>query len=136
LSETDLVAAVEKGRGRDPWVSRAQAQGLVDPPTQALALAGRLARDPEALGDALRQLLGGRDVTVVWRPDAAGRSAYGFDATGMRLPDPYGGAYEVTRSAPEFTPAEYARAQALVDVAAAVTLPLNSREVPAAAPGA
>jgi GNAT superfamily N-acetyltransferase len=119
LTESDLVAAVEKGRGRDPWVSRAQAQVLVDPPTQALALAGRLVRDPEALGDALRQLLGSD--AVVWRPDAAASGAprYGFDGAHMRLPDPYGGAYEVTRRAPAFTPAEYARAQALVDLAGA-----------------
>jgi GNAT superfamily N-acetyltransferase len=125
LTEADLLAAVEKGRGRDAWVARAQAQGLVDPPTQALALAGRVARDPDTLGEGLRLLLGGdfrpaSDTAVVWR--AAGqRARYGFDAGVMRLPDPHGGMYEVTRSGPDFTPAEYARAQALVDLAGAAT---------------
>jgi GNAT superfamily N-acetyltransferase len=122
LTEADLLAAVAKGRGRDAWVARAQAQGLVDPPTQALALAGRLVRDPDALGEVLRQLLGAdyraaaADTAVVWRP-AGERTRYGFERGVMRLPDPHGGTYEVTRPAPDFTPAEYARAQAMVDLA-------------------
>jgi GNAT superfamily N-acetyltransferase len=134
LTAADLVAAVEKGRGRDAWVAPAQAQGLVDPPTQALALAGRLVRDPDALGEGLRQLLGGdfrpatsdtpaetpadtpASTAVVWRP-AGERTRFGFEGGVMRLPDPHGGTYEVTRSAPDFTPAEYARAQAMVDLA-------------------
>jgi GNAT superfamily N-acetyltransferase len=126
LTAADLANAVEKGRGRDPWVSRAQAQGLVDPPTQALGLAGRVVRDPDALGDGLRQLLGGdfrasaTGTSVVWRP-ADERPRSGFDGGVMRLPDPHGGTYEVTRAAPGFTPAEYARAQALVDLAGAAT---------------
>src|SRR5256885_12697318 len=32
LSEADLLAAVVKGRGRDPWVRRGAAQGLHDAP--------------------------------------------------------------------------------------------------------
>src|SRR5439155_1222159 len=39
LSEADLLAAVGKGRGRDPWVRPAHADGLVDPPTLLLNLA-------------------------------------------------------------------------------------------------
>src|SRR2546423_15554596 len=31
LSEADLLAAVVKGRGRDPWVRRAAAEGRPDP---------------------------------------------------------------------------------------------------------
>jgi GNAT superfamily N-acetyltransferase len=38
----------------------------------------------------------------------------------MLLTDPVGGSYEVLRSAPAFTPAEFARAQALVEVSGAV----------------
>jgi GNAT superfamily N-acetyltransferase len=38
----------------------------------------------------------------------------------MLLADPGGGTYEVLRSRPVFTPAEYARAQALVEVSGAV----------------
>jgi hypothetical protein len=111
MTAVDLAAAVEKGRGRDPWVAPAQAQGLVDPPTQALALARRVAGDPEVLGEALLELLGGDAVT--WRPEL-GDGRRGFAAGSMCLPDPAGGSYEVIRRQPAFTPAEYARAQALV----------------------
>ncbi len=33
LTEEDLLAAVVRGRGRDPWLRRTDAQHLVDPPT-------------------------------------------------------------------------------------------------------
>jgi RimJ/RimL family protein N-acetyltransferase len=38
----------------------------------------------------------------------------------MTLADPAGGSYEVARGAPAFTPAEYARAQALLEVSGAL----------------
>jgi GNAT superfamily N-acetyltransferase len=112
-----LRAAVEKGRGRDIWVAPAEAQGLVDPPSRALGLAGRLARDPDALGDALRTLLDAD--TVTWRPSPH-RGSSGLSTGVIAVTDPGGGRYEVARSAPPFTPAEYARAQALVEVATAI----------------
>ncbi len=115
MTEADLRAAVERGRGRDAWIAPAEAQGLADQPTRALALAARLVRDPDALGDALRTLLDAD--TVTWRPARPTRA--GMRADAMALPDPTGGRYDVLRSDPDFTPAEYARAQALVDVAAA-----------------
>ncbi|SNT31375.1 Protein N-acetyltransferase, RimJ/RimL family [Asanoa hainanensis] len=115
LTEADLRAAVEKGRGRDAWIAPAEAQGLADQPTRVLGLATRLVRDPDALGDALRTLLDADAVT--WRP--AGPTRAGMRAGSMVLPDPTGGRYDVLRAQPDFTPAEYARAQALVDVAAA-----------------
>jgi GNAT superfamily N-acetyltransferase len=122
LTEAELLAAVERGRGRDAWVARADAHGLVDPPTQALGLANRLVQDPEALGSVLAALVGG---DVSWRPMPRGTRSdlapagggFGLAGTTMRLPDPAGGCYVVTRDAPDFTPAEYARAQALVDLA-------------------
>jgi GNAT superfamily N-acetyltransferase len=113
LTEAELIAAVERGRGRDPWVCRADAHGLVDLPTQALSLANRLVQDPESLGGVLAALVGGE---VSWRPAPGG--GVGLAGNTMRLPDPAGGCYLVTRDAPGFTPAEYARAQALVDLAA------------------
>ncbi|ROT32948.1 GNAT family N-acetyltransferase [Micromonospora sp. HM5-17] len=117
LTADDLVAAVEKGRGRDCWVARSEAQGLVDQPTRALGLATRLVHDPDALGETLRTLLAADSVT--WRPlPAAGGP--GYDRGAMRLPDPDGGTFEVGRSAPAFTPAEFARAQALLELAGAV----------------
>lgn len=114
LTEAELLAAVERGRGRDPWVSRADAHGLVDLPARALGLANRLVQDPESLGGVLAALAGG---DVCWRP-APGAGGFGLAGNTMRLPDPAGGCYLVTRDAPGFTPAEYARAQALVDLAA------------------
>ncbi|MDI6103227.1 GNAT family N-acetyltransferase [Actinoplanes sp. NEAU-A12] len=116
LTETDLLAAVAKGRGREAFVARAEAQGLADQPTRALALAGRLVHEPESLGEALVALLDATDVR--WRP-ASGEQA-GFHGGRMTLADPAGGALEVLRALPAFTPAEFARAQALVEVAATV----------------
>ncbi|GAA4731508.1 GNAT family N-acetyltransferase [Phytohabitans rumicis] len=117
MTEADLIAAVEKGRGRDPWVSRTEARELADWPTKTLSLASRLVRDPHSLGDVLSALLGAE--AVIWRP-RPGDDRYGANRGQMRLVDPTGGTYEISRPAPAFTPAEYARAQALVDLAATV----------------
>ncbi|MGC5017614.1 GNAT family N-acetyltransferase [Micromonospora sp. DT47] len=115
LDEADLVAAVERGRGRDCWVARSEARGLADQPTRVLGLATRLVRDPDATGEVLRALLGADEVT--WRPSPAGPHG-GIGATTMLLADPTGGSFALSRQAPSFTPAEYARAQALVELAA------------------
>jgi predicted N-acetyltransferase YhbS len=116
MSEADMLAAIVRGRGRDAFVARAEAQGLADQPTRALALAGRLVHDPDALGESLVTLLDAAEVR--WRPEAA--AGQGFAGSRMTLDDPAGGSYEVLRSAPAFTPAEYARAQALLEVSGAV----------------
>lgn len=114
LTEADLLASIARGRGRDAFVARAEAEGLADQPTRALALAGRLVHDPDALGETLVTLLDAAEVR--WRPDPLpGRPGYSDDR--MTLADPAGGSYEVLRPRPSFTPAEYARAQALVEVA-------------------
>ncbi|WBB70198.1 GNAT family N-acetyltransferase [Micromonospora sp. WMMD812] len=116
LGEADLLAAVERGRGRDCWVARSEARGLADQPTRVLGLASRLVRDPDATGEALRALLGAD--TVTWRPEAV--PGAGITDTTMLLADPGGGSFTLRRAAPSFTPAEYARAQALVELAATV----------------
>jgi GNAT superfamily N-acetyltransferase len=117
LTEAELLAAVRRGRGRDAWVSRADPYGLLDLPTHALGLAHRLVQDPESLGAVLGALVGGS----VSSGPAPGGAEIGLAGHTMRLPTPAGGCYLVTRDAPEFTPAEYARAQALVDLAATAT---------------
>ena len=117
MTEADLLAAIARGRGRDAFVARAEAQGLADPPTRALALAGRLVRDPDTLGEALVAMLDAAEVR--WRPEPLPGRA-GFDAERMVLDDPAGGSFEVLRARPAFTPAEYARAQALVELAGTV----------------
>jgi len=117
MSEQELQAAIARGRGRDAFVTRAEAQGLADQPTRALALAGRLVHDPDSLGEALVALLDAAEVR--WRPEGT-VVLHGFDEERMTLIDPAGGSYEVLRPAPAFTPAEYARAQALVEVSGAL----------------
>jgi RimJ/RimL family protein N-acetyltransferase len=112
MTERDLLAAIAKGRGRNAFISRAQAQGLADQPTLALGLAGRLVHDPDTLGEALINLLDAAEVR--WRP-APDRP--GFEGARMLLADPAGGSFEVLRPQPAFTPAEFARAQALVKLA-------------------
>jgi N-acetylglutamate synthase-like GNAT family acetyltransferase len=115
MTEADLLAAVVKGRGRDAFVARAEAEGLADQPTRALALAGRLVHEPETLAEALASLLDATEVR--WRSAA---DLPGFHGGRMVLADPAGGFYEVLRALPAFAPAEYARAQALVEVATGV----------------
>jgi GNAT superfamily N-acetyltransferase len=116
LTEADLRAAVEKGRGRDPWISPADAHGLVDPPTQALGHAARLVAAPETLGETLADLLA---CEVSWRPQ---RQAQRFKPHELAVADPNGGTLALTRATPVFTPAEFARAQALADIAGQVAL--------------
>jgi hypothetical protein len=128
LSEADLLAAVVKGRGRDPWVRRAAADGLRDAHTLLLNLVTRLVAD-EDLGAALAVLLG--EVLVTRRPDPTGR---GYSPTVLLLPDPGGGTLEVRRLEPPFTPVEYARAAALVDLAATVTRLRAGSGTPSPAP--
>lgn len=124
LTERELRAAVEKGRGRDAWIGPADAHGLVDPPTQALGHAGRVAVAPESLGEALAGLLG---CEVTWRPV---RQPQRFSPQELMVADPYGGMLSLTRSTPLFTPAEFARAQALADIAGqVVTAQLGSATV-------
>lgn len=115
MTADELLAAVERGRGRDAWVGPADPYGLIDPPTQMLALAHRLVGDPEALGEVLRELLG--DCDIRWRPRGSG-TGDGFTPTRISLPDPAGGVLEVTRADPVFTPSEYARAYSMTSLAA------------------
>ena len=118
LSAEDLAEAVVRGRGRDPWVGTADARGLVDEPTRVLAVAARVAGDVDALADGLANLLGD-DCQISWRPETPpGRD--GYVGTAMQLRDPAGGTLYITREGPAFTPAEYARAHALVNLARVV----------------
>lgn len=113
LEEADLLAAIERGRGRDAWAARTDARGLVDPPTQVAALAARLVIDPSELGPILGNLLG----CVVRHENSPAVAGHG--QTTMRVADPGGGMIVLSRLAPAFTPAEFARAQALAEVARA-----------------
>lgn len=113
LEEADLLAAIERGRGRDAWLVRSDARGLVDPPTQIATLAARLVADPSELGPVLGTLFG-----CLARHENS-PAVTGHGPTTMRVADPGGGTIVLTRLVPAFTPAEFARAQALVEVARA-----------------
>jgi hypothetical protein len=104
LAEAELLAAIDRGRGRDAWITRADAYDLIDPPTQMATLAARVTRDPGLIGATLGTLLGG--CLVRHEPD---RSVSGFGSTVMRVDGPTGGMIVLTRLAPAFTPAEFAR---------------------------
>src|SRR3954453_15704874 len=95
MSEADMLAASTRGRGRDAFVARAEAQGLADQPTRALALAGRLVHDPDALGETLVALLGAAEGRG--GPDPL-PGCPGYDDNRMTLADPAGGSYEVLRA--------------------------------------
>jgi len=115
LSERDLVEAIERGRGRDAWVRRSDAKGLIDEPTRVLSLASRIAADPQALEPTLTALLSLDSVT--WLKPGAGPAREGCTPHALQLIGPDGRILLARRAAPAFTPAEYARAQALVAVA-------------------
>ncbi|WP_051951863.1 GNAT family N-acetyltransferase [Actinacidiphila yeochonensis] len=140
LTPAALVLTVDEAGGTDTWLERADAHDLVDAPTRMLTLATRTALDPAELPLALRQLLG--RCTILTSPaghgaeaaaGAGGRGREGSDAarpTVMRLPDPSGGTITVRREHLPFTPTEFARARALVELDArlGVRLP-RGREV-------
>ncbi|NBM18489.1 GNAT family N-acetyltransferase [Streptomyces sp. GC420] len=109
--------------GRDTWIERADAHDLVDTPARVLSLATRTALDPAELPLALRQLLGRCSIqsvpvtTLTGRPTPDPVPAEGvLEETVMRLRDPSGGCITITRPYLPFTPTEFARARALVDL--------------------
>ncbi|GAA0473713.1 GNAT family N-acetyltransferase [Streptomyces sp. NPDC046215] len=122
LAATELAAAATAGGGRETWLERADAHDLVDAPTRALTLATRTALDAAELPLALRQLFGRCTIRSVPARPARGGAAEPVPAEGMwegtvmRLRDPSGGSITVERPYLPFTPTEFARARALVEL--------------------
>ncbi|MGX1310726.1 GNAT superfamily N-acetyltransferase [Streptomyces calvus] len=117
---TDLTAAVGRAGGTATWIERADAHDLVDAPTRVLGLAARTAQDASELPLALRQLLG--RCTIRSLP-ADGPGPHGtvpaegsLEDTVIRLRAPEGGVITVERPHLPFTPTEFARARALVEL--------------------
>ncbi|MFA3878768.1 GNAT family N-acetyltransferase [Streptomyces sp. MMCC 100] len=121
LSGTELAEVVTTAGGTRTWTERADAHDLVDAPTRVLGLAARTALDPAELPLALRQLLGrctirslpvttGAEVAETVPPEGA------LEDTVLRLRAPEGGVISVERPHLPFTPAEFARARALVEL--------------------
>jgi GNAT superfamily N-acetyltransferase len=123
LAASDITRAVAQAGGTGTWIERADAHDLVDAPTRILGLATRTALDAAELPLALRQLLG--RCTIRSLPAAPGRSGEPTEGvpvegvledTVIRLRAPEGGVITVERPYLPFTPTEFARARALVEL--------------------
>jgi hypothetical protein len=115
LPADDIAAAVVSGGGRNVTVSAADTHDLVDIPTRILSMVTKDVTEGIDLARSTRMLLG--DCDLRW--DATGAPTDGPDGTTMRLRDPEGGVITVTRQGSAFTPGEYARLHALLDLDAA-----------------
>ncbi|MET9971824.1 GNAT family N-acetyltransferase, partial [Streptomyces sp. NPDC006356] len=123
LAAAEIAEAVSVAGGAGTWIERADAHDLVDAPTRVLGLATRTALDAAELPLALRQLLG--RCTIRSLPSVPAGSGQGSKAvpvegaledTVMRLRAPEGGVITVERPYLPFTPTEFARARALVEL--------------------
>ncbi|GGX78368.1 hypothetical protein GCM10010358_35950 [Streptomyces minutiscleroticus] len=123
LEASGITGAVAAAGGSGTWIERADAHDLVDAPTRILGLASRTALDAAELPLALRQLLGRCTIrslpatSVTGSRLQDGTPAEGtLDDTVMRLRAPEGGVITVERPYLPFTPTEFARARALVEL--------------------
>ncbi|MFF8289184.1 GNAT family N-acetyltransferase [Streptomyces sp. NPDC016309] len=125
LQAAALAREVAAAGGTGTWTERADAHDLVDTPARVLGLATRTALDAAELPLALRQLLGRCTihslpaVSPTGRPTGATAPVEGALERGdtvMRLRDPHGGALTIERPYLPFTPTEFARARALVEL--------------------
>ncbi|MGW0761359.1 GNAT family N-acetyltransferase [Streptomyces sp. NPDC002814] len=123
LAADDITRAITHAGGTGTWIERADAHDLVDAPTRVLGLATRTALDAAELPLALRQLLGRCTIrSLPATPPGGGRAPEGVPVEGaledtvMRLRAPEGGVITVERPYLPFTPTEFARARALVEL--------------------
>lgn len=105
-----LHAAVQAGGGSHVHAEPADRHDLIDLPTQVLAVAGQSLTHSTSLPEALQALFG---CTVV--PAARGHRE-GIHETTMRVRDPQGEMLTLERPEFFFTPAEWARARALISL--------------------
>ncbi|MBF9070083.1 GNAT family N-acetyltransferase [Streptacidiphilus fuscans] len=113
LAAQELTRALVAAGGTEVWLERADAHDLVDVPTRVLTMATRTAQDAAELPLALRQLFGRCRIRSI-----PGREIDEdeLDGSVMRLRDPAGGILELKREHPVFTPTEFARARALIEL--------------------
>ncbi|MFF3377156.1 GNAT family N-acetyltransferase [Streptomyces sp. NPDC002680] len=122
LTASEISEAVSRAGGAGTWIERADAHDLVDAPTRVLGLATRTALDAAELPLALRQLLGRCTIRSLPGGDSAAREGVPVEGaleetdTVMRLRAPEGGVITVERPYLPFTPTEFARARALVEL--------------------
>lgn len=113
LAAQELSRALVAAGGSEVWLERADAHDLVDVPTRVLTMATRTAQDAAELPLALRQLFGRCRIRSL---PGEQLDEDDLDGAVMRLRDPAGGVLELTRAQPPFTPTEFARARALVEL--------------------
>ncbi|MFD4031130.1 GNAT family N-acetyltransferase [Streptomyces sp. NPDC058637] len=123
LPAQQLSREIATAGGTSTWIERADAHDLVDTPTRVIGLATRTALDAAELPLALRQLLGRCTIhslpalSITGRPTGENAPVEGvLEDTVMRLRDPSGGVITVERPYLPFTPTEFARARALVEL--------------------
>ncbi|WP_234334345.1 GNAT family N-acetyltransferase [Streptomyces sp. NRRL B-1347] len=121
LPAAGLTRAISAAGGSSTWIERADAHDLVDAPTRILSLATRTALDAAELPLALRQLLGRCTIrSLPARQDQGTEGAVpvegAWEGTVLRLRAPEGGVITVERPYLPFTPTEFARARALVEL--------------------
>ncbi|WOX08055.1 GNAT family N-acetyltransferase [Streptomyces sp. N50] len=124
VAASEITRAVASAGGSGTWIERADAHDLVDAPTRVLGLATRTALDAAELPLALRQLLGRCTIRSLPANVVAdkGREPESVPVEGsledtvMRLRAPEGGVITVERPYLPFTPTEFARARALVEL--------------------
>lgn len=122
LDAAEISGSVSRAGGAGTWIERADAHDLVDAPTRVLGLATRTALDAAELPLALRQLLGRCTIRSLPGGDSAAREGVPVEGaleetdTVMRLRAPEGGVITVERPYLPFTPTEFARARALVEL--------------------
>ncbi|MEV0374631.1 GNAT family N-acetyltransferase [Streptomyces sp. NPDC050636] len=123
LAPAELTRTVARAGGAHTWLERADAHDLVDAPTRMLGLATRTALDSAELPLALRQLLGRCTIRSVparslsGLPLAEDVPAEGvLDEHTMKFRAPSGGSLTIERPQLPFTPTEFARVRALVEL--------------------
>lgn len=131
LPAAEISRGVSHAGGSGTWIERADAHDLVDAPTRILGLATRTALDAAELPLALRQLLGRCTIRSLPakaqgtpsgpRTDKAAdgapvEGALEGEGTVLRLRAPAGEVITVERPYLPFTPTEFARARALVEL--------------------
>ncbi|MEV6011135.1 GNAT family N-acetyltransferase [Streptomyces sp. NPDC051976] len=130
LPATALALTVADAGGTDTWLERADAHDLVDAPTRMLTLATRTALDAAELPLALREMFGRCSISSTPAEGPGDGCEDTLEGTVLRLHDPSGGTITVRREHLPFTPTEFARARALLELDArlGVRVP-HSRDV-------
>jgi hypothetical protein len=125
----DIAAVTELGGGRDVRVVPADVREFVDLPTRVLTIAAQAAGPEADVAQLLEAVLG--ECVVTRQQARGGRREHGsgeyVEATSMRLAIPGGEWMVITRARLPFTPVEFARAKAVLDLKErlAATLPVS-----------